>query len=108
MPRKQAVMQLMDVLDAEAVKARAVNTIVYDDERLVGSNTDIAAIRAAISSVGPAPRGANVVIFGAGGAARGAAGAVEGAHVPFASRHPGQADRPGRALPLVHASLHGL
>src|SRR5260370_2895052 len=95
-PHKQAVMQFMDVLDAEAVKARAVNTIVHDDERLVGSNTDIAAIRAAISSVGLAPKGANVVIFGARGAAPAASGRPPGAHVTFVSRHPGETDLPGR------------
>src|SRR5260370_32296478 len=42
-PHKQAVMQLMDVLDADAVKASSVNTIVYDDERVRGSSTHIAA-----------------------------------------------------------------
>src|SRR5260370_3478290 len=85
-PHKQAVMQFMDVLDAEAVKARAVNTIVHDGERLVGSNTDIAAIRAAISSVELVPRGANVVIFGAGGAAPAAAAPLLRAHLTLASR----------------------
>ena len=65
-PHKQAVMQHMDGLDPEAVKARAVNTIVREGDRLVGSNTDIAAIRSVITSVGVEPKGANVVIFGTG------------------------------------------
>src|SRR5258708_6531808 len=78
-PYKQAVMESMDALDAEAVRARAVNTIVRDGNRLVGSNTDIAAIRAAIASVGIDPGGANVVIFGAGGTERHASVALEGA-----------------------------
>jgi shikimate dehydrogenase len=107
-PHKQAVMQHMDALDAEAVKARAVNTIVRDGDRLVGSNTDVAAIRAAIASVGVVPKGANVVIFGAGGSARAAAVALEGAHVTFVSRHPDRADVPGRVIAWDDASLHGL
>src|SRR5258708_13091194 len=98
-------MQFMDVLDAEAVKARAVNTIVYDDERLVGSNTDIAAIRAAISSVGLAPRGANVVIFGAGGSARGGSGALPGAPPTFPLPPPAPTPPPPPPTPLPAASL---
>jgi shikimate dehydrogenase len=97
-PHKQAVMQHMDGLDPEAVKARAVNTIVHDGDRLVGSNTDIAAIRSAIASVGVEPKGANVVIFGAGGSARAASVALEGAHVTFVSRHPDEADVAGRTI----------
>ena len=106
-PHKQAVMQRMDSLDAEALKARAVNTIVRDGERLIGSNTDVAAIRAAIDSVGVEPRGANVVIFGAGGSARAAAVALEGAHLTFVSRHPQGADVPGRVIAWDDTSLHG-
>src|SRR5260370_17989789 len=101
-------MQFVDVLDAEAVKARAVNTIVYGDERMCGSNRDSAANRAAISSVGRAHRGANVVIFGAGGSARAASVALEGAHVTFVSRHPDETDLPGRVIAWDDASLHGL
>ena len=107
-PHKQAVMQFMDALDAEAVKARAVNTIVHDGKRLVGSNTDIAAIRAALASVALAAKGANVVIFGAGGSARAASVALEGAHVTFVSRHPDATDLPGRVIAWDDASLHGL
>ena len=51
-PHKQAVMQHLEAVDPEAVRARAVNTIVTDGGRLIGSNTDIAAISAAITGVG--------------------------------------------------------
>jgi shikimate dehydrogenase len=107
-PHKQSVMQFMDALDAEAVKARAVNTIVHDGARLVGSNTDIAAIRAAIARVGLEPRGANAVVFGAGGSARAASVALEGAHVTFVSRRPDETDLPGRVIAWDDSSLHGL
>jgi shikimate dehydrogenase len=107
-PHKQAVMEHMDAIDPEAVKARAVNTILHDGERLVGSNTDIAAIRSAIASVGVQPTGANVVIFGAGGAARAASAALEGAHVTFVSRHPNEADVAGRVIAWDDPTLHSL
>ena len=107
-PHKQDVLQLIDGLDAEALKARAVNTIVNDGGRLVGSNTDIAAIRDAIANVGVEPKGANVVVFGAGGSARAASVALEGAHVTFVSRHPDETDLPGRVIGWDDASLPGL
>jgi shikimate dehydrogenase len=95
-PHKQAVMQQLDAVDPEAVKARAVNTIVRDGDRLVGSNTDIAAIRSAIASLG------------AGGAARAAAVALDGAHLTFVSRHADDADVPGRAIAWDDPSVHSL
>jgi shikimate dehydrogenase len=107
-PYKQAVMGRLEGLDPESVKARAVNTIVRDGARLVGSNTDIAAIRSAIAGVGVEPKGANVVVFGVGGSARAAAVVLEGAHVTFVSRHPDDADVPGRTIGWDDASLHGL
>jgi shikimate dehydrogenase len=107
-PHKQAVMQQLDAVDPEAVKARAVNTIVRDGGRLVGSNTDIAAIRSAIASVGVEPKGAKAVILGAGGAARAAAVALDGAHLTFVSRHADDADVPGRAIAWDDSSVHSL
>lgn len=107
-PYKQDVMGHLDGLDPEAVKARAVNTIVHDGGRLVGSNTDIAAIRSAIAGVGVEPKGANVVVFGVGGSARAASVALEGAHVTFVSRHPEDADVPSRVIGWDDGSLPGL
>jgi shikimate dehydrogenase len=97
-PYKQVVMQHLDTLEPEALRARAVNTIVNREGRLDGSNTDVAAIRMAIAEVGVEPRGATVVILGAGGSARAASVALEGAHLTFAVRHPADADVPGRVL----------
>ncbi len=107
-PYKQAVMQQMDAVDPEAVRARAVNTIVRAGDRLIGSNTDIEAIRSALASVHVEPKGANAVILGAGGAARAAAVALDGAHLTFVSRHADDADVPGRAVPWDDPSVHSL
>jgi len=107
-PHKQAVMQHMDVLDPAAVKARAVNTIARDGDRLVGSNTDIAAIRAAVTSVGVEPKGAHAVIFGVGGSARAASVALEGANLTFVARHPAEADVAGKVIGWDDAAVHVL
>jgi shikimate dehydrogenase len=107
-PHKQAVLQHLDIVDPEALRARAVNTIAREGDRLVGSNTDIAAIRAAVASVGLEPKGARVVILGAGGAARASAVALEGAHLTFVSRHPEDGDLPGTIIGWDHPSLHKL
>lgn len=106
-PHKQAVMELLDGLDAEAIRAHAVNTIVRDGDRLTGSNTDVAGIRAAISEVGLRPAGANVVILGGGGSARAAAVALEGAHLTFVSRHPEHDDLPGRVIGWSDMAMPG-
>lgn len=97
-PYKQAVMDQLDGVDAEAVRARAVNAIVNEGGRLAGHNTDIDGIRAAIAAVGVEPRGVKAVILGAGGAARASAVALEGAHLTFVTRHPEAADVPGRTV----------
>src|SRR5437667_12473168 len=69
-PYKQAVMDQLDTIAPDAVRARAVNTIVNDRGRLGGHNTDIPAIRAAIEQVGVEPERVNAGVLGAGGAAR--------------------------------------
>lgn len=97
-PHKQAVMDQLDSVDAEAVKARAVNTITRDGSRLVGSNTDIAAIRAVVREAGVEVDGAAVVILGAGGSARAAAVALAGARCTFLSRRPGEVNVPGHVV----------
>ncbi len=107
-PHKLVVMDRLDGLDADAMRAHAVNTIARDGGRLVGSNTDVAGIRSAILDVGVQPRGANVVILGGGGSARAAAVALEGSHLTFVSRHPDDDDLPGRVIAWSDRALPGL
>jgi shikimate dehydrogenase len=97
-PHKGAVLDQLDTVDADAVRARAANTIVNDSGRLSGSNTDVSAIRGAVAEIERDARGADVVILGTGGAARAAAVALEGAHLTFVARHPGAEDVPGRVM----------
>ncbi len=87
-PYKVAVMPLLDEVEGEAVEAGAVNTIRNQDGRLIGSNTDVEGIRAALGAVGVEATGARVVVLGVGGSARAAAVALRGARVTFVARRP--------------------
>jgi shikimate dehydrogenase len=101
-------MDQLDLIAPEALRARAVNTIVNDGGRLAGFNTDIAAIRMAVDDVGLDPAGATAVILGTGGAARATAVAMEGSHVTFVSRNPHDSDVPGKVIGWDDRSLPAL
>ena len=76
LPHKQAILALCDEVDELALRVGAVNTLVLKDRRLVGHNTDVGGIHAALAEAGVDLRGARVAILGSGGAARAAAVAV--------------------------------
>ncbi|WP_040683117.1 shikimate dehydrogenase [Thermosinus carboxydivorans] len=69
-PHKVAVMAYLDALDDTARMVGAVNTIIIEDGRATGHNTDAAAFIAALAAAGVKPNGKRVVLLGAGGAAR--------------------------------------
>ena len=94
-PHKRAVMTRLDEISPEASLAGAVNTIENRDGKLVGRNTDVSGLLRALSSeLGFDPRGKNVLLVGAGGAARAAAAGMcaGGAReVAVVNRTPGRA-----------------
>lgn len=70
-PHKQSVMAGLDEIAPEASMVGAVNTIVNENGRLKGYNTDVSGVlRALESELEFSPRGKNVFIVGAGGASR--------------------------------------
>jgi shikimate dehydrogenase len=70
-PHKQSVMAGLDEIAPEASMVGAVNTIVNENGRLKGYNTDVSGVlRALHSELEFAPRGKNIFIVGAGGASR--------------------------------------
>jgi len=74
-PYKKQVIHYLDDVDEAAAACRAVNTIVRDGEKLSGFNTDVfGATRALNESNQNSFR--NVVLLGAGGAARAVARAL--------------------------------
>jgi len=69
MPHKIEIMQHLDAIDETAAQIGAVNTVVNDDGRLTGYNTDwTGAIRAIQEKTTIA--GKRAIVVGAGGAAR--------------------------------------
>jgi shikimate dehydrogenase len=69
MPFKQMVMPLLDHVDPLAERIGAVNTVVNDEGKLTGYNTDAWGARAALEEVTELS-GKRVLLLGAGGAAR--------------------------------------
>lgn len=73
-PFKEAVLPHCDELSDEAAQIKAVNTLLFKQGKIIGYNTDVSGILAtlkdklAISSL----KGKNVVLIGAGGAAKAA------------------------------------
>src|SRR5712692_2765873 len=90
-PHKVAIRTLLDGLEGDAELAGAVNTVCKVEGRLIGLNTDVIGIRAALGAVGLEPAGARAVVLGAGGSARAAALALKGARLTFVARHPERA-----------------
>jgi len=76
-PHKVEVMQYLDEIDEGAQVIGAVNTIVNENGRLIGYNTDgIGYVRSLKEETGIALQGKAVLLLGAGGAARGVAYAL--------------------------------
>lgn len=75
MPFKEAVIPLLDGLEGSAAAIDSVNTIVNDDGRLIGYNTDYSAIVALLdrADVDPAPP---FLLRGSGGMAKAVAAAL--------------------------------
>jgi len=69
-PHKLAVMPLLDEIDDVAQMIGAVNTIVNEDGKLFGLNTDGPGAVKALADAGVEPEGGKVVMIGSGGAAR--------------------------------------
>jgi 3-dehydroquinate dehydratase/shikimate dehydrogenase len=78
-PHKGAMAARCHRLDDDASAAAAVNTIVFDGAgAMVGRNTDIAGVLAALQTVAtPAGQGRRAAVLGTGGAGRAAAVALQ-------------------------------
>ena len=95
MPHKEAMLPLVDELDASARLAGAVNTVVAEGDRLRGLNTDGSGFIEACEVAGVSLEGRRVLILGAGGAAAAIAVAVLGAgarQLYIANRTTGRAE----------------
>ncbi|MFI8410983.1 shikimate dehydrogenase [Paeniglutamicibacter gangotriensis] len=76
-PHKQAIMPFLDGIAEDAAALGAVNTVVLEDGRLVGHNTDRSGFLAGLRRMLPAgTQCGTVVLFGAGGAGSAVAAAL--------------------------------
>ncbi|HEY2519651.1 MAG TPA: shikimate dehydrogenase [Streptosporangiaceae bacterium] len=95
MPLKRAVLPLLDTVDPVADRTGGANTVVFDDGRRHGYNTDVAGMVAALAEAGvTAPKSA--VILGAGATACSAVAALRDlglTTVTVAVRDPARAGR---------------
>lgn len=70
MPDKQEIMKYLDELSEEAAAIGAVNTVKIQNGKRIGYNTDGKGFLQALKKCGVKVCGKNVLIFGAGGAAK--------------------------------------
>lgn len=70
MPNKTAVLAYLDQLSPEAELIGAVNTIVHQEQRLIGYNTDGMGFVRSVNETGHPIKNQKIVVLGAGGAAK--------------------------------------
>jgi shikimate dehydrogenase len=83
-PHKEAAFAVCDVVEPEALRAEAVNTLVFRDGRIEGTNTDGFGFLASLDEQAPGfdPAAGPAVVLGAGGSARAVAAALLDAGCP--------------------------
>ena len=95
LPHKEAAFSLVDRRDSAAEAIGAVNTLWFEDERLVGGNTDSEGFAASLDAGAPGWRDASrAVVVGAGGASRAVVHALASAgmaDIRIANRTPSRA-----------------
>jgi shikimate dehydrogenase len=104
-PHKLAAFEICDAVDDTAKRAGAVNTLVFRDGRITGSNTDGYGFIANLRAHGVDPAIGPALLLGAGGSARAVAAALldAGVQVTIANRTPARAKALARDLPGLHA-----
>jgi shikimate dehydrogenase/3-dehydroquinate dehydratase type I len=69
-PHKESVIALLDHLDKDAAKVGAVNTIINEKGKLVGSNTDLYGVAKTFELANFDVKDKDILVIGAGGASR--------------------------------------
>ena len=98
LPHKEAIVASLDAIDGEARAIGAVNTVVREDGRWVGTNTDARGLVRSIDEAGIEVQGRRATVIGAGGAARWAPCPPTRSRTPSPPRSPSRAParRPAR------------
>ncbi len=87
-PYKEAIAEKLDELDGDARELGAVNTVVVEDGRTTGHNTDVDGFRISLRALDVRVGGRDVLVVGAGGSARAVVHVLlrEGARVHVTNR----------------------
>ncbi len=101
-PHKQLMLAYLDKMSEEVRVTGACNTVRVHDSRLMGFNTDSSGFTTGLAEAGGINSGSQVVLMGAGGAARAVAWALatSGHGVLVLSRNPEQSASLSRDLAL--------
>jgi shikimate dehydrogenase len=110
-PHKVDIMGFLDSIDPQARRIGAVNTIVNERGRLVGYNTDAAGFMQGLASHNIGVSKADVVMIGAGGAARAVAFSLSegGANITILNRDTERAESLAREVSAAEGPVvsHG-
>jgi len=96
MPLKEMALSMMDAHDESCLMSGAANTVVINDGKITGYNSDGFGFMESLKSQHPAWDGARVVVLGTGGAARGIIASLRGhgaAHFVLVNRTREKAER---------------
>lgn len=102
-PHKEAAALLVDRSTGAVERTGACNAFWLEDDEIVGDNTDVAGFAAAAALLAGEPRGARVLLVGAGGAARAVLCALADAgaeEVVVVNRTPGRAEALLERIPV--------
>ncbi len=92
-PHKENAVALVDEISKSAKAIGAINTVVNDGEKLAGDNTDCYGITEAFKEAGCDIKGKQVLIIGAGGAARAACYVFSESRITIANRNLARAEK---------------
>ena len=106
-PHKSAVLECLDWIEPEAADIGAVNTVVVDDDKLRGFNTDAAGFIEPLLALTGSLAGSRVAVIGAGGAARAALWALrrQQANVTLFARDAAKARAVGQLFDVSYKPL---
>ena len=106
-PHKSTVLECLDWIEPNAEQIGAVNTIVVDDDKLRGFNTDAAGFLEPLVKLIGSLSGLRVAVIGAGGAARAAIWALlrNSATVTLFARDVARSSAVGQVFDVSYQSL---
>ena len=106
-PHKTAMLNLLDWVEPTAQKIGAVNTVVIENEQLLGYNTDAQGLIEPLQRQFGALSGARVAVLGAGGAASAAVYALQrsNAKITLYARNLDKAQRVSQRFNISYKSL---